>query len=348
MNKKLLAAAVAGALAIPAVAFAQSSVTLYGTIDTGIRNQSKVDDGAGGNGSVTSITDGLYRTNRWGMTGSEDLGGGLKANFKLEGQYSSDTGGGPGGGNTFARTSKVGLSSGESSFDLGRDYTVNFKQLGIYDPMSYNYTGIMPNAAPFTAGVRSSNMITAATGFNGAHVRIDYALGEQVGSSSAGTRIGIGGDFGVAGFTIAGAYSTTKDVTNTGSQKDTTIGGKYDMGPFTFRAGYAQTKWDAALLNPLDKSRMFMLGVAYEFSSRVLGRIGYYDIKNTGVLSAADGKKKDTIFAVDYSLSKRTTAYFEVDHHALDGAIATTGASIDGRTSFDGSTGVGVGLAHTF
>ena len=102
MNKKLMAAAVAGALAIPGVAFAQSSVTLYGTIDGGIRNQSKVFkdqvnlDPALGDGSVTSATDGLYRTNRWGMKGSEDLGGGLKANFKLEGQYSSDTGNAPG------------------------------------------------------------------------------------------------------------------------------------------------------------------------------------------------------------------------------------------------------------
>jgi predicted porin len=376
MNKKLMAAAVAGALAIPAVAFAQSSVTLYGTIDTGIRNQSKVINGAT-DGTVTSMTDGLYRTNRWGMKGSEDLGGGLKANFKLEGQYSSDTGAGPGGGATFARTSVVGLSSGESEFHLGRDYTVNFKQLGIYDPMSYNYTGIMPNAAPFTAGVRSSNMIQASTGFNGAHVMIDYALGEAVGSSSAGRRFGIGGSFGVAGFTIAGAYSDTKDATATGSQKDATIGGKYSMNGFTFRLGYAQTKWDSTFVassSPLsctvtgpvgtgvalvgdctaasttlagvDKARMMMLGVAYDFSSRLTGRLGYYDIKNTGFTAANDGKKKDTILAVDYDLSKRTTAYFEIDHHAMDGKLV--GSSIDGRKSNDGTTGVGVGIAHTF
>ena len=138
MNKKLLAAAVAGALAIPAVAFAQSSVTLYGTIDTGVRNASKAvkDPLTGETGTVTSITDGLHTTNRWGMTGSEDLGGGLKANFKLEGQYSSDTGAGPSGGATFARTSKVGLSSGGSSFYLGRGHKRNFKEIGTYEPLS--------------------------------------------------------------------------------------------------------------------------------------------------------------------------------------------------------------------
>ena len=357
MNKKLMAAAVAGALAIPGVALAQSSVTLYGTIDGGIRNQSKVINGAT-DGTVTSATDGLYRTNRWGMKGSEDLGGGLKANFKLEGQYSSDTGLAPG---NFARSAWVGLSSGASDVHIGRDYTVNFKEYGKYDPMGYNYTGMTPNVR-FTAGVRSNNMIQMSTGFNGAHVMLDYALGEAVGSSSAGRRFGLGGDFTVAGFTIAGAYSDTKNATATGSQKDATFGGKYSMNGFTFRAGYSQTKWDttfgsnggggnagwyaAGTTGQLDKARMIVLGVGYDFSSRLTGRVGYYDIKSTGFAAADDGKLKQTVFALDYDLSKRTTVYVELDHTGLDGSAI--GAPIDGRPSNDGTTGVGVGLAHTF
>jgi predicted porin len=357
MNKKLMAAAVAGALAIPGAAFAQSSVTLYGTIDGGVRNQSKVQNGAT-DGTVTSATDGLYRTNRWGMKGSEDLGGGLKANFKLEGQYSSDTGLAPG---NFARSAWVGLSSGASEFHIGRDYTGNFKAYGIYDPMGYNYTGTTPNVR-FTAGVRSNNMIQASTGFGGGHVRLDYALGEQVGSSSGGRRIGIAGDFAVAGFTIAGGFSDQKNTAGDASQKDTTVGGKYSMNGFTFKAGYSQTKWDsgygsngggasggwyaASAAGMLEKSRMMVLGVGYDFSSRLTGRVGYYDIKSTGIAAADDGKLKQTIFALDYDLSKRTTVYAEIDHSALDGSAI--GAPIDGRASNDGTTGIGVGLAHTF
>jgi predicted porin len=366
MNKKLMAAAVAGALAIPAVAFAQSSVTLYGTIDTGIRNQSKVIDTSttpASDGTVTSMTDGLYRTNRWGMKGSEDLGGGLKANFKLEGQYSSDTGAGPSGGATFARSSWVGLSSGGMEFHLGRDYTVNFKTWGKYDPMGYNFTGMTPNVR-FTAGVRSSNMIQASANFDGGGVMVDYALGEAIGSTSKGARYGIGGHFNVSGVTVAAAYSTAKDGAGNGNQKDTTIGASYAMNQFTFKLGYAQTKWDSnwsgalnggganggwyapSATGQLDKARMIALGVGYAFSDRVVGRIGYYDIKSTGFAAADDGKSKDTVLAVDYHLSKRTTAYVEVDHTAMDGSAV--GTPVDGRKSNDGTTGLGVGIAHTF
>ena len=89
MQKKLLTVAVAGVLAAPISAMA--AVTVYGTIDTGIRMQTDAVT-ATGTDSVLLITDGTRTTNRWGLRGSEDLGGGLKANFNLEGQYGSDTG----------------------------------------------------------------------------------------------------------------------------------------------------------------------------------------------------------------------------------------------------------------
>jgi predicted porin len=363
MNKKLMAAAVASALAIPAVAFAQSSVTLYGLIDTGVRNQSKVQETATTDGTVTSVSNSVNSTNRWGMTGSEDLGGGLKANFTLEGEMHSDDGTGTttAGGLNFQRKSIVGLSSGESSVDLGRDYTVNFKEFGIYDPMGYNYTGITPNVR-FTSGVRSSNMITAGTGFNGAHVRIDYAMGEKTGSSSAGSRYGIGGDFAVAGVKVGAAYSSTKNAANTGTQKDATIGAAYSMSGFTFKLAYAQTKWDSnfggnggggnggwyapSTVGQLDKARMIGLGVGYAFSERLTGRVGYYDIKSTGFAAADDGKLKTTIFDVTYGLSKRTNVYAELDHTSMTGS--GVGAPIDGRASNDGTSGLGVGIVHKF
>src|SRR5260221_260425 len=84
MNKKLLAVAVAGALASPVVAFAQSSVTLYGSAD--VAYVSKVyKTGSGLTFSRTQgIGEGWNAGNRIGFRGSEDLGGGLSAQFLIE------------------------------------------------------------------------------------------------------------------------------------------------------------------------------------------------------------------------------------------------------------------------
>jgi len=364
MQKKLLTMAVASALAVPVVAFAD--VTVYGTIDTGLRQQGKIATAAGGatTDSQMTVTDGLRTTNRWGLKGSEDLGGGLMANFTLEGQYNSDTGGGPGGlattgtvdttagttntpitastsGGLFARKSIVGLSKGGNSVDLGRDYTVNFKSQGIYDPMSYTYTGITPTAGTNTAGVRSSNMVTAGFRFGTGGVRVDYALGEVVGQNSWGTRTGFMGDFAFGPATVTAAYSSMKDATaGVNTTKTTNIGGVYGMGAFTFRAGWSKTEAEGGTDTP-----MLVLGVQYGFSPTLNGRIGYYDTKFESNASGAElGKSKLFILALDYYLSKRTTTYVEIDRRTLDGNqdAPTAGSLADGATAF------AVGLAHSF
>jgi len=351
MQKKLLTVAVASALAMPAVALAQ--VTVFGTMDGGLRNQTKALT-ATGDDSVMTATDGLRTTNRWGLRGSEDLGGGLMANFWLEGQYSSDTGGGPGttannaaaatSQGLFARKSVVGLSKGGNSVDIGRDYTVNFKAQGIYDPMSYTYTGITPTAGTNTAGVRSSNMVTAGFRFGSGGVRVDYALGEVVGQSW-GTRMGINADFAFGPVTIAGAYSTSDDAaTGVLSTDVMNIGAVYRMGAFTFRAGWSNTNAETGTGTTDTDTPMFVLGAQYAISPTLNGRVGYYDTKfeASGVET---GSRKVTIVALDYILSKRTTVYAAFDRTAIDGTAST---AVLGVASADGATGLSVGLAHSF
>lgn len=338
MQKKLLTLAVAGALAVPAIALAD--VTVYGTIDTGLRQQGKISTAAGGatTDSQLTVTDGLRTTNRIGFKGSEDLGGGLMANFTMEGQHQSDD------GNRAINTQRksiVGLSKGGNSVDLGRDYTVNFKSQGIYDPMSYTYTGIAPTAGTNTAGVRSSNMVTAGFRFGTGGIRVDYALGEVVGQNSWGTRTGLMGDFAFGPATVTAAYSTMKDaVAGTQTTKTTNVGGKYDMGAFTFRAGWSKTEAEGGTDTP-----MFVLGVQYGFSPTLNGRVGYYNTKFENNATGAEvGTSKLAILALDYSLSKRTTAYVEFDRRTLSGN-QNTGAV---GTLVDGATAFAVGIAHAF
>ena len=340
MNKKLMAVAVAGALAIPGMAFAQSSATLFGTIDLSLRNQSKVNDGAGGTSSVTDVASQDRTSNRWGIKGSEDLGGGLKANFHLEAGYNSADGSHSTG--SWDRGSWLGLSSGGNSVELGYDYTTNFKVVGKYDPMSYTYTGIAP-AVAFTSGVRAHNMVQGAVNFNGVTLMADYAFGTAVpGNSSANRHTAIGGYWSGNGLTIGAAAGTNNDPTNAGSRKDATIGAAYNMNQFTFRAGYATVKYDAGYASaPYEKNRLVMLGVQYAFSDRVSGRLGYYDQKITNV----DGKAKTTMLAVDYSLSKATTAYAELDHRSFSGSAVPAVAQ---GSLADGATGIAAGIVHAF
>jgi predicted porin len=237
----------------------------------------------------------------------------------------------------------VGLSKGGNSVDIGRDYTVNFKAHGIMDPMSFTYTGIAPTAGTNTAGVRSSNMVTAGFRFGTGGIRVDYAMGEVVGQNSWGTRTGLMGDMAFGPATVVAAYSTMKDAaTGQLTTKTTNIGGVYGMGAFTFRAGWSKTEQEGGLDTP-----MFMLGVQYAFSPTWNGRLGYYNTKFENNATGADaGKRKVMIAAVDYILSKRTTAYFAFDRTGI--AAGTAANTVLGLASNDGATGISAGIAHSF
>lgn len=86
MKKSLIAFAVLGAFA--SAASAQSNVTVYGIVDAAVMY---TNNQAGGTNKAV-MEAGQLLTSRWGIKGSEDLGGGLKANFNLEGTLANDTG----------------------------------------------------------------------------------------------------------------------------------------------------------------------------------------------------------------------------------------------------------------
>src|SRR3984885_6100937 len=113
MKKALLAASL---LTVGVAAHAQSSVTLYGRLDAGIEYMSGAPTGSA-NGVTTGSANrfraesGDWGTSLWGMKGVEDLGGGNKAVFQLEGSFNTMTGAGPGGGGLFNRWATVGMSN---------------------------------------------------------------------------------------------------------------------------------------------------------------------------------------------------------------------------------------------
>ena len=183
MKKSLIALAV---LAASGAAMAQSSVTLYGVLDTGL-TYSK------GEESVYGMTHvGGNVNSRLGFRGVEDLGNGLKATFNLESGFSADDGTNYMGqdGLAFTRTSTVGLAGNFGEVRLGRMLTSSYLAVSRYD--AFGDTGIgarwlgtslkqamplvlrtlSPTPAPTsavsklvlnTASVKSKRLATAAT-----------------------------------------------------------------------------------------------------------------------------------------------------------------------------------------
>ncbi|MDR5822692.1 porin [Caballeronia sp. LZ043] len=127
MKRYVLLALVPGALAVPA--YAQSSVTLYGLLDVGISyavgSQRAVVKGRPvGGGNQLAMTDGAFGLSgsRWGIRGTEELGGGLRAFFTLESGFTLNNGAFAQGGSEFGRQAFVGIESGLGRVALGRQY----------------------------------------------------------------------------------------------------------------------------------------------------------------------------------------------------------------------------------
>jgi predicted porin len=348
MQKKLLTMAVAGALAAPVAAFAQ--VTLYGSIDTGIRNQSKAFITGGGVGGPTgnklSIDPQLKKTNRWGLKGSDDLGGGLMANFNLEGGYASDTGVGP---LDWQRRAVLGFSKGGNSVDLGREYTLNFKTQGIYDPLSHDYGGSAGVQGDITAGTRTSNSVTAAFRFGTGGMAVQYGAGEVVDDHGSGTYTAVNGDMTFGPVTVGAAWGSREAVAP--AVTDTTtinVGGAYKMGAFTFRLGVGTEEVDT-----VSEATKLSGGVQYDFSPTLTGRVSYYDYSVDNAGGAEIATAKVAVVNVEYSLSKRTLVYAAFDRKSLSGAttfIPTGGTAANSLWGIvdDGATGISAGIVHNF
>jgi predicted porin len=130
MKKTLVALAALASMS----AFAQSSVTLYGIADVwvgSLKTNSVTVTGAPATGFVanqvalsqTKLDSAGQSGARWGLRGSEDLGGGLKANFVFESGLNVDTGSAAQGGLAFGRQAFVGLSGGFGEVRFGRQYS---------------------------------------------------------------------------------------------------------------------------------------------------------------------------------------------------------------------------------
>lgn len=238
MKKALLAAALMSA---GVVAHAQSSVTLYGRLDAGVEYISGLPN-ANYNGSTSRwrIESGDWGTSLWGMKGVEDLGGGNKALFQLEGSFSTVTGAGPGGGELFNRWATVGMSNDQfGTLLLGREL---FIANGVWDFDPFGQSNW--SSASLVRGRNwpqsSNNVSYQSPKIAGFDVYGQYALSNSTSFNGGpgavqGREDGLQLTYTNSLFQLRGLYDEIRNPT-TGSLGDVAAGSP--NGPFSFGREY--------------------------------------------------------------------------------------------------------------
>ena len=364
MKKTAIAIGAALAALTGQAAHAQSSVTLYGIVDTSIRYLTNAN---ANNDSQTSMGIGPVTGSRWGLKGSEDLGGGLTAIFRLENGFNLWNGQFANSGTEFNRMAYVGLASSQyGTLTVGRQNTPLFDQLGnTFDPLTvgnYDQDSWLPGALGY--GLRANNSVKYNGTFGGINVEGMYAFGNTAGSTGANNMYGLTAAYTFAGLSVDAGFQQNSDaqnnkfnVINVGavyaftsavkayagwlhSQDNTGIVSQYMAAAGSPAGNFgAVTK-----TNRIDDG--FYGGTTWQVTPPLLLTLaGYYDhsrngLNTNGTLSR--GVRYSGVALAEYALSKRTEVYGTVDF--IHGTGSAT-ADFPGRNN---QTGVGVGLRNVF
>ncbi len=357
MKKSLIALAAMAAGA----AQAQTNVTLYGLVDTGVEYANHAN--AAGN-SVMRVTSGGQNTSRFGFRGVEDLGGGLKAVFNLEGGFFTDTG--TMDGALFRRQANVGLQGGFGRLVAGRSYTTVYDFILPFDPMGYAplyswaTTGSGTNGSKYGMTTGFDNILKYQGQFGGVKVGASYGFGEVAGSTSDNAKAAFGLGYGTGPFSMAATAERVNGTTvaASGTRAKTSVyhlgaGYKFsrDVGVKAGYRNYRQTPAAGADV----RADTYWAGVNYQATPlvEVTGAIYHQNIKAGARASDTLADPTMYVLRAKYALSKRTFLYASAAHaKAKNGQVAglTRDNTADGGvTGFaDSQTGMIVGIQHRF
>jgi predicted porin len=348
MNKMLMAAA---ALCAAGAAQAQSAVQLYGIIDGGLLYQSRA---AGGAGSGVTYLDGANSPSIYGLRGGEDLGGGMKVGFQLEGGFSSARGSfGSSNGNLFGRNATVQLSGDFGSIKAGLQMTPFFLALYASEPrgMSQFGSGLQPylNSFGITGLFDSNTAVYSTPVVAGLSASLGLALGEVAGNNRAGRRSTGSITYARGPLLLNAAFlNAAAPLTAETTARGRTVGAGYAIGALSMKASLTNYRNVAAgrLRSDVDVASV---GGDYRISPAVSINAAAYRSTDDAVA----GDRSVMISAgSDYRLSPRTTLYGQLAAVRNTGAMqinlalnvpASYAAAPNART-----TGLNVGMRHTF
>ncbi len=299
-NKKLVA--LAALTLVSGLAHAQSQLKVYGAVDVSFGSFSAAHT-KGESDRVTAVQSGKMMTSYIGFAGSEDLGGGLKAEFNLESFLGADTGSvvTNNAGNFWGRTSNVGLSGGFGKVALGQYDNPLFTSGYTYNPFgsSYGFSPTMRHLYSFAGGGILAG--TPAVGFDTGWVNsITYESPNFSGFSFVGQ--------------LALKETNSATAANKNDKNSFTLAGTYGAGPFAATLTYVNagpshasgTTTSSFALGANSsgayptKEKVIDLGVSYDFG--VLKAFGQYtnrkDKTNDIAVTDAGFNIKDSMYQI--------------------------------------------------
>ena len=315
-------------------ASAQSNVTIYGIIDAGI---SRV---VNSNGTRTLVEPGQMLPSRWGFRGEENLGGGLKARFGLEGLLQNDVGGAgiptgtPSTTALFDREATVGLSGGFGAVNLGRQNSLSMIAIIPADPQGVAFAASNPNIL-FSAGnsapafgaygannggsaVRQSNSIRYTSPYyKNFGVAVMRAFGEQPGSTEKNKYESVAGFYHTGPLNVAAVVTRMKNITAGEEVKSYIVGARYVRSRVTLRSTYSASRVDATRR----KISVFGVGADYLVAPAVTLTAAAYNIRHTGDVN---DDAQEAIVIAKYALSKRSNLYATIGAARTGSVVSAT------------------------
>jgi len=339
MKKSLIALAV---LAASGAAMAQSSVTLngrvgvwVGTLEQGVGQQSQ-----------TVLQNGGLTGSRWALNGTEDLGSGLKAMFKLENRYNIDDGKSVGG---FSGDAYVALAGGFGTVKLGRTYTAFDDARVLANSQNVFDSDLTPTGAVFKADVKQVTNVGVANGTTGADytsrapngiryetpkmsgfgAALTYAFGEDKSATTdASNLVSLSLNYAAGPLAVSYGYqeekfagtaaNVTAGTAGTTSNKYNALSASYNFGMAAVSAGYQKRAGTAATGDDTG----YTLGVTAPLGSAMNVSFGYAK-EDTEIAGVTTAKNSGWALGLGYSMSKRTTLFAGFQDVSQDNAAGT-------------------------
>ena len=327
-----------------------SAQTIYGIVDLGVTTATNAE---GTTKRASGISNGGLSTSRFGIKGAEDLGGGLKAEFTLEGEILADSGAqGTTATDLFHRAAFLKLDqAGLGAVRLGRMNRHDYTQAVKYDAFGGNNIGgwVASNSGTVDLSVnqRISNAVEVQTAnIGGLVVTGQYGFGEVAGAITSGRTVAIGAEYTLGKASVAANY-VEKNATTAGyaTTKVKSAYAAYDFGVAKTTAGYAQTETDGSAVKPSG----YFVGAVVPVTGKVNVLAQYNAFDNDAGL-----KPKTYALGATYGFSKRTTGYVIGARSSQDGNSAQNVVSTSKYNGFDtppagaNQTVASVGIRHTF